>query len=194
MKKVKVFYDLETTGTKLNKHSIHQIAGFIEVDGVLVEKFDIKTRPHAKATYDDEAMRICGVTEEQLKGYPPMTQMHKKFVNMIGAYIDKYDPTSKAKLIGYNNRAFDDLFLRAWFEQCGDNYIGSLFWADTLDALVLASEYLEDRRPQMPNFQQGRVAKELGIVVDDTKLHDAFYDVKLTRSIYRIVTGREIEL
>lgn len=35
----KVFLDLETTGVKVNKHSIHQIAVLIEIDGEIVESF-----------------------------------------------------------------------------------------------------------------------------------------------------------
>ena len=46
----------------------------------------------------------------------------------------------------------------------------------------------------MPSFKQQRVAKELGVQVDDSRLHDALYDVNLTREIYRIVTGLEMEL
>ena len=46
----------------------------------------------------------------------------------------------------------------------------------------------------MPNFQLHTVAQTLGLEVDESKLHDASYDVLLTRQIYRIVTGREIEI
>lgn len=46
----------------------------------------------------------------------------------------------------------------------------------------------------MPNFKLKTVAKELGLDVEDDKLHDARYDVLLTRDIYRIVTNLDIEL
>ena len=46
----------------------------------------------------------------------------------------------------------------------------------------------------MPSFKQHRVARELGIEVDEDRLHDASYNVELTRGIYRIVTGLDIEL
>ena len=45
----------------------------------------------------------------------------------------------------------------------------------------------------MPSFKLKRVAKELGILVEEEKLHDAVYNVYLTREIYRIVTGLELE-
>lgn len=54
--------------------------------------------------------------------------------------------------------------------------------------MVLATAYLLDKRPQMENFKQGTVAKTLGIVVDDTKLHDAMYDIDICKAIYDIVS------
>lgn len=191
---IKVFYDLETTGTDYKKHSIHQIAGMIEIDDEIVESFDIKTRPHPKALIEEDALKVARVTREQILAYPDMGEAHKKLVQILNKYIPRFNKKIKAWLVGFNNRSFDDQFFRAWFVQNGDPYFGSHFWSDSLDALVTASEYLLDRRSSMLNFQQETVAQTLGIEVDKEKLHDALYDVNLTRQIYRITTGREIEL
>lgn len=191
---IKVFYDLETTGVNPKKHSLHQIAGCIEVDDEVVEWFDIKSKPHPKAIYEPEAMSIGGVTEAQLRGYQDMGVAYNIFKGILSKYIDKYNPKQKAVLVGYNNRYFDDVFLRVWFEQNGDNFIGSWFWNNSLDVLVLSTEYLLDRREDMPSFKLKRVAKEVGIPVDESKLHDAKYDIMLTRQVYRIVTGRDFEI
>jgi DNA polymerase-3 subunit epsilon len=194
MKIVKVFYDLETTGTNFKKHSIHQLAGLVEVNGEVVEEFDIRMAPHPKAEVLPEALKASNVTEEQIRAYPAMVRGYNVFTVMMSKYVNKYDNTSKAFLVGFNNRYFDDPFLRMFFELNNDQFIGSLFWSDSRDVLVMASEYLEDRRHLMPSFKLKRVAKELGIPVDETRLHDGVYDVHLTRQIYRIVTGREMEL
>lgn len=191
---VKIFYDVETTGANPNKHSLHQVAGLIEVDEQVVDEFNIYSRPHSKAILEPEALSICKVTPEHLQSYPAMGDAKTEFCRTIAKYINKYDKRSKAYLIGYNNCGFDDKFLRMWFTLCGDNYFGSWFWSDSRDTMVLASEYLESRRPSMPNFQLHTVAQTLGLEVDESKLHDASYDVLLTRQIYRIVTGREIEI
>lgn len=193
MKIVKIFLDLETTGVNPKRHSIHQIAGLVEVDGEVVEEFNILTRPHPKAEITPEALTTCNVTEEQILNYEPMEVGYRSLLAVLGRYIDKYDRTDKAYLVGFNNRAFDDIFLRRWFTQNGDSFFGSWFWTDTLDVLVLASQYLIGRRSAMQSFKLKRVALELGLEVDKDKLHDAFYDIKLTRDIYQIVTGLEIE-
>lgn len=191
---VKMFYDLETTGTNVFIHGIHQISGVIEVDGEIVEEFDFYVAPNPKAKIDPAALAISGLTEEQIRAYPDMMSVYKKLMLMVSKYVQRYDPKDKIWLVGFNNRKFDDVFFRAWFVQNGDGFFGSYFWSDSLDAIVFASQYLIERRREMPSFKLHRVAKELGIVVDDTKLHEGVYDVKLTRMIYRIVTGIDLEI
>jgi len=194
MKIIKVFYDVETTGTNVKLHGIHQISGCIEINDVVVEKFNFKVRPNQKAQIEAEALAVCNVTEEQIKAYPEMIVIYRLFVKRLSKYIDRFNPKSKAYLVGYNNRKFDDIFLRAWFEQNGDTFFGSWFWSESLDVIVLAGQYLLNRRLSMPSFKLRRVALELGIQVDEERLHDAEYDIYLTREIYRIVVGLELEI
>ena len=52
---------------------------------------------------------------------------------------------------------------------------------------VLASQYLLAERPLMPNFKLSTVAAQLGVVVAEDKLHDALYDVDLTRDAYHVM-------
>jgi DNA polymerase-3 subunit epsilon len=56
--------------------------------------------------------------------------------------------------------------------------------------MVLASEHLAEMRVGMENFKLMTTARALGIEIDESKLHDAEYDIELTRNIYRIVTNR----
>ena len=193
-KVIKMFFDLETTGVDVKKHGIHQIAGCFEVNGEVVEEFNIRVAPNPKAVIEQEAMNICGVSEEQIRAYPEMGGVYREFCMMLSKYVERYSKTDKIWLVGYNNRSFDDNFLRAWFVQNQDTFFGAWFWTDSLDVLVLASQYLIGRRREMPNFKLMTVARELGIDVDESRLHDALYDIELTRAVYRIVTGIDYEL
>lgn len=194
MDKIKMFYDLETTGLDERKHSIIQLAGVVEINDDVVEEFDIKIKPHPKAELDPHAMQINKVTPEELETYMEMTVALDQFKNILRRYIDPYRKDQKAWLVGFNNRKFDDVFLRKFFELCGDSFFGSWFWSDSQDVMVLASLYLEDRRHKMSSFRLETVARELGIVVDADLLHEAKYDINLLRQIYRIVTYKEIEI
>lgn len=184
------FFDLETTGTNSEQHGIHQLSGEIVIDGVVKEQFDLHVQPHPNAVIDPGALAVAGVTEEQIRAYPPMREVYSKLIDILAKYVDRYDKTDKFFLVGFNNGPFDNQFLRAWFGHNGDKYFGSWFWANCIDVMVMATPYLADRRSQMVNFKQGTVAKTLGITVDDTKLHDALYDIEICKSIYDIVCGK----
>jgi len=186
-----VFFDLETTGTNPGKHGIHQISGQIVIDGVVKESFDFHVQPNPKALIEEEALKVGGVTREQILAYPPMQQVYQEFVTMLGKYVDKFNKKDKFFLVGYNNAAFDNQFLRGFFLQNGDVYFGSWFWSNSIDVMVLASAYLATRRPEMENFKLSTVAKTLGIVVNDDSLHDAMYDIELTKAVFDIVTGNQ---
>lgn len=182
-----LFFDLETTGTNPGRNGIHQISGQIVIDGKHVQDFDFHVRPNPKAVIEDAALNVGGVTREQVLAYPPMGQVYKEFVAMLDKYVDKYNKKDKFFLVGYNNAAFDNQFLRGFFLQNGDNYFGSYFGSNSIDVMVLASAYIADRRADMENFKLSTVAKFLGVSVSDDSLHNALYDIELTRAVYEIV-------
>lgn len=194
MDKIKIFYKVETTGLNPKKHSIHRISGLAEVNGEVVEHFDIEAGPNPKAKIDKEALQVTGADEDTILGYQPMFRAQLKFIYMLKRHVDPFDKNSKAWMVGYNNRGFDDVFLRAWFNQCLDYAFGSWFWSDSIDVSVLASEYLESRRPGIVSFRMQTVAKELGLEVDQNRTTESLYKARLIREIYRIVTGREVEI
>lgn len=180
----KIFYDLETTGLDAVKNGIHQIAGCVEIDGEVKEYFNFKLAPHSGCLISDEALKVAGVSKEEIFSYPTSNEVFKAFLSMLSKYVDKYNKMDKFFLYGYNNASFDNQFLRNWFIVNGDNYFGSWFWSNTGDIMVLATEKLLDKRAGMENFKLKTVAKTLGIVIDETKLHDAGYDIELTREVY----------
>lgn len=179
-----LFYDTETTGTNPRRNGIHQIAGIIDIDGIIKEKFDFKVQPNPHAVIEEKALEIGGVTLEQIQAYPPMRQVYNELIKILERYVDRYNKKDKFHLAGYNIRSFDDQFLRAWFVQNMDNYFGSWFWSDSLDVLVLASRALRKERATLENFKLHTVAKRFGLTVDEESLHDATYDVGLTRDIF----------
>lgn len=182
-----LFFDLETTGTNPGKNGIHQISGEIIIDGESKERFDFKVRPNPAAQIEQKALDVAGVTKEQIEQYQDMGEVYRLFVAMLGKYVEKFDKKDKFFLAGYNNAPFDNNFLRGFFLQNGDSFFGSWFWSNSIDVMVLATVHLLDKRVQMENFKLSTVAKQLGIEVSEESLHDAYYDIYLTRAIYDIV-------
>lgn len=182
---MKIFYfDLETTGVNPQVHGIHQISGMIEIDGEIKEKLDFHVAPNQHALIDKEALKIAGVTHEQILAYPPMREVYRKIIAMLSKYVDRYDKTDKFFLCGYNNAAFDNQFFRGFFAQNYDNYFGSWFWSNSLDVMVLATLALADKRAKLQNFKLATVAEAMGVKVEEADLHDAMYDIYLTKEIF----------
>jgi DNA polymerase-3 subunit epsilon len=187
----KFFFDLETTGLDYKTNAIHQFSGCIELDGTIIESFNFKMKPFEGAIIEPKALETSNVTEEQIMAYPPAEEVFKDFMRMLSRYVKKFDKKDKMFLVGYNNAAFDNAFLREFYVRYQrDDYFNSWFWGNTIDVMVLASEHLTEMRVGMENFKLMTTARALGIEIDESKLHDAEYDIELTRNIYRIVTNR----
>lgn len=181
----KLFYDLETTGLTHWKHGIHQLACIYEDEhNKVTDKLVIDFKPHEKAIIDEEAIKVSGKTIEFIENSMNQFQAYNTFINFLSNKCDKYNKQDKIHLIGYNNSGFDNAFLKAMFVQCGDKYFNSWFWIDTIDVMVLASNKLAKIRHTLPDFKLSTVAKYLKINVDETKLHDALYDIELTKQVY----------
>lgn len=188
-----IYYDLETTGLDPKRHGIHQLSGIIVINGVVKCDFALKMQPFAVAEIEPEALKCSNTTPEMLQSYPSMGLVYYQFVDMLGKYANKFDKQDKFFLIGYNNRQFDDQFLRNWFFHNNDKYFGSWFWSNTIDVMVLASQYLMHQRQLMPDFKLKTVAAACGITVDESKLHQAGYDIELTKQIYDCITSKSTE-
>lgn len=185
------FFDLETTGTDPQKHGIHQLSGEIVIDGVTKEQFNFKVRPRPSALIVQKAMEVCGVTFDQINQYPDQFAVKDQVVKMVLKYIDPNDEADRFIFVGYNCQKFDlDMFFQ-WFHLMGarDFYLAN-FYNISLDVMILSMHYLAERRHELPNFQQGTVAKFLGIPIDPSKLHEGAYDVVILRKIYDIVSPK----
>lgn len=167
----------------------------MDIDGQEAERFDIRPAPNPAATIEQEALDVAGVTLEQVQSYQPMEEGYRQLVGILSKYVNKFDKRDKMYLVGYNNAGFDNNFLRALFQQCGDKYFGSWFHPNCMDVYVMVTPFLMGVRNDMENFKLMTVARTMGIEIDENKLHDATYDIELTRDIfYRIIGKMDIKL
>ena len=90
-----LFFDLETTGTLVNRHGIHQISGKVVINGEVKESFDLRVQPNPQAQIEQAALDVAGVTKEQIMAYPPMEQIYNQFVDMLSKYVDRYNKNDK---------------------------------------------------------------------------------------------------
>ena len=86
-----LIYDVETTGLDSQKSAIHQLSGKVVIDGEVKETFNFKLCPHGGADITDEALKVSGVTREQIAGYPNYRTVFEQFKMMLEKYVSKYD-------------------------------------------------------------------------------------------------------
>ena len=135
--------------------------------------------------------KVYGIPKAQLIiADPPYNLGKNAYASNPSWYVDgdKYNSKDKFFLVGYNNAAFDNQFLRGFFLQNNDKFFGSWFWANSMDVMVLATVYLANKRTEMENFKLSTVAATLGVQVDGDSLHNAMYDIELTKAVFDIVT------
>lgn len=182
-----IYLDVETSGLNPLKHSIIQLSGLIEIDGELVEEFDYRIQPFPGEPLSKASLEICNITIEDLQTYPTPEVVYKEFCSVLAKYVNKFDKQDKFFLIGYNSR-FDDEFLRSFFLKNADEYYGSWFWWPSLDVAVMAAILTKEHRHKFPNYKLETLAKYFGIEIQGN-LHDALTDCKITRTLYKILSG-----
>lgn len=179
-----LFYDLETTGLKSDKNGIHQLSAIVDIDGEVIEAINLKMKPFESDIIEESALEKCNVTLETIMSYDSPISQKIVLDKLLNRYVDKYNTKDKFHLSGYNNASFDNQFLREYFLKCKDEWFGSYFWSDTIDVMSLASYKLQNKRHELKKFRLSDVSAYLGIEVEQERLHDALYDVELTRKIY----------
>lgn len=202
---VVLFYDLETTGLDPIKCGIHQISGAFVVNGEIVETFNHYVKPKEGCQCSEEAMKLAGHTYEEmmtLDKYRPMKEvfdeLYARILYYCGGLNEKgaIDWGKKLYTAGYNIHKFDGPFMRQWFLDNGANPSGNpaFEWGwvtgGELDVMLLAEPVLMKVRSRMKNFKQYSVAQALGLTVDESRLHEAGYDIELCFGIYKTIVER----
>jgi len=180
------FIDTETSGTDYKKNALLQLSGIIEIEGQVKEEFNFYIKPFPFDEIIDESLTINNFTKEMIYNPPFMEpkKIQKEFTLILEKYVNRYDKYDKLFLCGYNSHSFDSPFLRYFFEKCGDNFFGSYFWHPGIDMMLVFARLLINKREQFENFKLPTIAKYCGLNVDPNNMHDAMYDVKLTRDLW----------
>jgi len=179
-----IYIDTETGGIDYPESALIQLAGIIEIDGEEKDSFNYNIKPFPGDKVEDGALAVNNVSREDLSGYEDPKSTYRTFIQLLGKYVNKYDKTDKLHFVAYG-AGFDAGHVRAWFEKCGDKYYGSWFWWPPIDVMGIAAYAMMKQRHEMPNFKLMTAARAAGIEIDDSKLHDAMYDIEITRELWR---------
>lgn len=181
----KVFLDVETTGLRPDIHDVIEIGGLMTIgDEVVTDKFLLTCQPRSYNNISPEALEVNHYTVDKLKELDDPDKVHADFVRLLERHVSRYDPQSKYFFYAWN-APFDEAFIRAFLGKAGNKYFGSWFFHPSIDIRVLAGEHFLKERHDMTAFHLNTVARKLGILIKEDKLHNASHDAELAYKIYR---------
>jgi DNA polymerase III epsilon subunit-like protein len=181
----KVFhFDCETTGRFAFTNEITQLAVIIEINKQEVETRQWLIRPTKPGTIQAEAIKVTGVSIEELMTYPEAAVQYKSIIAFLDGYINKFNKTDKFTPAGFAVQ-FDCDFMRSFFAMNNNNFYGSYFNNQPIDPLqVIYFLVYSGKFPRLPNYKLKTVCDFLGIEID---AHDAFSDIRATHTLIQVL-------
>ena len=182
-----LWLDCETTGLDPELQDIWSFAYIIDIDGEVEYEGSMKIRPYNFDTIDDEALKVGGITVEELEKIDfTVVDAIEELKKVWGRYVDKYNKMDKFVIGGYFVR-FDADMLRSTFKKAGDRYgIGSWAFSPLLDVSTFVAQHVAKFKLRLPNFKLATVCKHFGI---EFEAHDAMEDVRAARELYLLLEG-----
>ena len=121
-----LWLDTETTGLETTDASAFELAFILVQNGVVICERDFFLNPLSETIkYHEEAGKIHGYTEEQIRAFPSEKEVMPKVAEFLKNAVElfKTDGSRTEKLIiaGYNV-GFDIKHLKALLERNGFNY------------------------------------------------------------------------
>ena len=180
-----LWLDTETTGLSPWKQDVIQMAGIVEIDGKVMEKFEFKCQPHFWEDIQQQALDVHGYSEEDLAEFPKPAKVWNQFCRVLDTYVDKYDKTDKFIMAGYNV-GFDFDFMKSWWSKCEQSYFGSYFEYKQFDVYPLVFLFDQKYNWQMPKHKLVNICEFLSIEIH---AHDALADIEATKKVYDRLCG-----
>jgi DNA polymerase III alpha subunit (gram-positive type) len=111
---------------------------------------------------------------------------YAKFIEFLSHHCDRYNKADKMHFVGYN-AGFDSDFMREFFSKNGDQYFGSWFWNPPVCVMQAAAWMTMRVRGALPNFKLETLCKCAELGWDDTRAHDANYDITQTLELFKYI-------
>ncbi len=172
-----LWMDTETGGTEPGYHEMLTIAGIIEIDKQVVDEFHFKIKPKHPDRLEPEALKVNGLTLEEIMKFDDPFDVHYKLKKKFVKYGLRYD---KLIVAGHNVASFDRKFLDKLFEAQGCNTL--YYWLDyhSLDTMSVAAWLRYIGLLDVKNLKLTTLCQHFNI---EFKAHDALEDIRATKQL-----------
>ena len=177
-----LWLDTETTGLDPKQCVPVQIAGIIDIDGEVKEKFNLFTRPFYDSLITAKALEVTGKTAEDIWAYPEPAVTFKILEDILGKYVNKYDRNDKFLLAG-QKVDFDLDMMYNWFLKNGSTYLGSwISFKYKFDTLyIVQALQIIGKLPVLPNNKLTSLCEHFKVPLANA--HDCMADIEATRAV-----------
>jgi len=191
-----LWLDTETTGLEVDDSAAFELAFILVQNGQVICERDFFLNPLSeKIKYHEEAGKVHGYTEEQIRAFPPEKEQMQKVAeflkNAVELFKEDGSRTEKLVIAGYNVN-FDKKHLRALLERNGFNF-DDYFVSDIADVFEQVKRAgFQKALPYLPDRKLGTVAKHLGVNLENA--HNAMADIKATREVAKKLYELKVNL
>lgn len=190
-----MWLDTETTGLETTDASAFELAFILVQNGVVICERDFYLNPLSETIkYNEDAGKIHGYTEEQIKAFPPEKEQMPKIAQFLKDCVELFKTdgsrTEKLVIAGYNVE-FDKKHLKALLARNGFNYDD--YFIDTADVFEQVKRAgIQKALPYLPDRKLGTVAKHLGVNLENA--HNALADIRATREVAKKLQQLNVNL
>lgn len=185
-----LFLDLETTGTKVGRHSIVQIAAEFHKNGEKVLDYNQYVEPDSKIT-SLGALKVNKIYNVDESNFKPAGTIADNFVEFLLKAVELND--GKPLTVCAHNGRFDLNFLETFLLKNGYENLEQIVSYRVLDTSTIAnflinSGVLKGVKPSifsLANYFKCQVNREETTLDNiDFNYHNAIYDVKVMAKVY----------
>ena len=169
-----LWIDTETTGLIPSKHGIISVAAIIDIDGQVIDKFELEMKPTGRVS-DKRALKINGYTYGKIQNLKPWEAVFPEFIHRINI---KY--SSEKFILGGQNVSFDDKFIRSWADCCDAAAYWDYLVEGEIDTMKISKQFLE-----LESHKLGNLCKHFGVPLENA--HNAMADIEATRKLYYVM-------
>ena len=184
-----LWIDTETTGVTQERDQVLQLAGMIEINGVIVESFNYWVKPTDLGLISKGATAVNGITKEIASTYRDPREVVVEFRELL----EKWLPATKKKynmkkdkyiLAGYNTN-FDAGMLNHFFALHSRKPFVQYTGFIKIDVYQRVQDLMIERDWywDLPKHGLSYIC-EVNDVDLGNKAHDAMYDIHATRELY----------
>lgn len=176
-----LFFDLETTGQEYKKNAVIEIAARLDVNGVIIDKFERKLF-NPQTTTHLQALKYNGTKLTELFNRPPEVEALVALIDWLLEIQSKFQ--GELYLCG-QNVYFDVNFLQSVLDRYNIEGISSLMSYKLLDTfgLALALQEVGKLKTKDNKLKLANIAEGLGIDLTGKTLHTAMADVDVTAEV-----------